>query len=253
MQGWVVAWYAWLSQLTQGPILVIDGWIRALDAPPVTALLFGLIGATSPCQLTTNLGALAFGARQAGATSPLAATLAYTVGKIVVYSVIGGAVILLGSQLQAASIPVIVLARKLLGPLMMLVGLGMLRLIRLRGATGRALSERLRALLPEGGGAGPFLLGVAFSFAFCPTLFWLFFGLTLPLAIRNTGGWSFPALFAVGTTLPLLVIAAALGLGSETAERVAGGMARAQRAARLAAGSVLVLAGLHDTVIYWWL
>jgi cytochrome c biogenesis protein CcdA len=77
--------------------------------------------------------------------------------------------------------------------------------------------------------------------------------LMLPLGIRSTGGWTFPALFAVGTTRPLLVIAAALGLGREAAERGTGGMARAQPAARLAAGSVLVLTGLHDPVIYWWL
>ena len=27
----VVAWYAWLSQLAQGPILVIEGWNNALN------------------------------------------------------------------------------------------------------------------------------------------------------------------------------------------------------------------------------
>jgi hypothetical protein len=45
------------------------------------------------------------------------------------------------------------------------------------------------------GGAGrAYLLGLAF----CPTLFWLFFGLTVPLALRSAGGWSFPGLLAAG-------------------------------------------------------
>jgi hypothetical protein len=49
------------------------------------------------------------------------------------------------------------------------------------------------------GGAGrAYLLGLAFSLAFCPTLFWLFFGLTVPLALRSAGGWSFPGLLAAG-------------------------------------------------------
>src|SRR3970282_323741 len=166
----VIAWYAWLSGITQGPILVIQDWIEGSSVPLVSALLFGLIGATSPCQLTTNLGALAFSASRAGTAPVLGASLAYIAGKVLVYSVVGGLVVVLGLQLQGVSIPVVVVARKLLGPLMLLVGLACCR---------------RRAGKASGGGRGAFLLGVAVSFAFCPTLFWLFFGLTVPLALRS--------------------------------------------------------------------
>ena len=64
-----IAWYSWLSGLTQGPILVIQGWIEGNSVPPVSALLFALIGAAAPRQLTTNLGALAWSASRAG-TAP---------------------------------------------------------------------------------------------------------------------------------------------------------------------------------------
>lgn len=67
MGEWVAAWDGWLSQLTQRPIVTIDSWIGAVDLPVVRVVLFGLIGATSPCQLMTNLSALGFGARQLGA------------------------------------------------------------------------------------------------------------------------------------------------------------------------------------------
>ena len=249
----VVVWYGWLSRLAQGPIGLIDGWIQAVNLPAITVVLFGLIGATSPCQLTTNLSALALGASQPGPAGALKAALAYASGKVAVYSVVGGMAIVLGLQLQATSIPVVIIARKVLGPLMVIVGLGMLGLLPVRGAPARALAEQLRGRLPTGGRGGAFLLGVAFSFAFCPTLFWLFFGLTLPLAVATAGGWSFPGLFALGTTFPLLVVAAAVGVGRGAAERAARGMARIHRAAGCAAGIVFVLAGLHDTLIYWWL
>lgn len=252
MGEWVVAWYGLLSQLAQRPILIIDGWIRAIDLPAVSAVLFGLIGAVSPCQLTTNLSALVFGARQPGAGGAVCATLAYLAGKVAVYSVVGGAVVLLGLQLQAASILVVVAARRLLGPLMVLVGLGMLGVIRLTGMPGQELARRLGEAVPPGGRGGAFLLGVAFSFAFCPTLFWLFFGLTLPLALRSPGGWIFPGLFAIGTGLPLLAVAVILGLGRGAAERVAVGMSRLHRGISIAAGGIFVLAGLHDTFVYWW-
>ena len=63
------------------------------------------------------------------------------------------------------------------------------------------------------GATGAFLLGIAFSLAFCPPLFLLFFGLTIPMALASPFGAFYPATFALGTTLPLLAIAAALAVG----------------------------------------
>jgi len=231
---------------------VIQGWIEGNSVPPASALLFGLIGAAAPCQLTTNLGALAWSASRAGTAPALGASLAYIAGKALVYSVVGGLVVVLGLQLQGASIPVVVVARKLLGPLMLLVGLGLLGLVRLPGGFGLGQSRRLAGRV-SGGGPGAFLLGVAFSFAFCPTLFWLFFGLTVPLALRSPGGWSFPGVFALGTALPLLALAAAVSLGWGAADRLASGVARWHRPVTRVAGAAFIVAGLHDTLIYWWL
>jgi len=251
MHGVIVAWYAWLSHLAQGPIVVIQGWDERFNLPLMSAVLFGLIGATSPCQLTTSLTALAFSARQSGRGGPLGAAAAYVAGKLLVYSLVGGLVIGLGLQLQAASIPVIVVVRKVLGPLMVVVGLGLLGLIRLRGGIGYPRNTRLPARLVDAGLFGAFGLGVIFAFAFCPTLFWLFFGLTLPLALRTAGGWSFPSAFALGTGLPLLAMAAVVSLGVGAAERIAGGMVRLSRSLTPVAGAVFVLAGLHDTLVSW--
>ncbi len=92
---------------------------------------------------------------------------------------------------------------------------------------------------------------MVFSFAFCPTLFWLFFGLTVPLALRSPGGVAFPGLFAVGSSLPLLAMTVIVGAGVATASSLAGGMRRVERVLRVVAGTVLILAGLHDTVVYW--
>ena len=249
----VVAWYAWLSQLAQGPVLVIEGWNDALNVPALSALLFGLIGATSPCQLTTNLGALAFSVSRPGRLGLVRASLLYVLGKVAVYFTVGAIVILLGVQLQAASIPVVVVARKLLGPLMIAIGIALLGVIRLPSAPGGGVSEAVETRLLGGGRGSAFLLGVVFSFAFCPTLFWLFFGLTVPLALRSPGGWAFPGLFAVGTALPLLVVAIGVALGLGTTERLAGGLTRLHGAVRWAAGGLFILGGLHDTIVYWWL
>ncbi len=251
MEGFVVAWYGWLSGLTQGAVFWLQDWADSVRLPVVTAVVFGLIGATAPCQLTTNLGALAYASAQPGGARPVSVALAYVAGKVSVYTLVGGLVVLAGLQFQTASIPVAIVARKALGPLMLAVGLTMLGALRLRVGFGQRVALWLRARLGGRGHRGAYLLGVAFAFAFCPTLFWLFFGLTLPLALRSAGGWAFPGLFAVGSSLPLLGLTAAVALGLGTAGRVAGGIRRVEPIIRVAAGVLLIAAGLHDTLIYW--
>ncbi|MBI4638633.1 MAG: sulfite exporter TauE/SafE family protein [Candidatus Rokubacteria bacterium] len=251
MERLVVAWYAWLSSLTQGGAVALGGWADRIELPPLSAVVFGLIGAASPCQLTTNLSALAYAVARPGGTRPLGLALAYIAGKVTVYSLAGALVVLAGHGLQAASIPVVLVARRALGPLMIVVGLGLLGLWRPRFGAGQRLALRLRERLSGSGPRGAYLLGVAFSFAVCPTLFWLFFGLTVPLALRSPGGWSFPGLFAVGSSLPLLVLVVLAALGAGAADTLAGGMGRIARPLRVGAAVVLLLAGLHDTLVYW--
>jgi cytochrome c biogenesis protein CcdA len=253
MRHLILAWYVWLSTLSQGLVVALGEWTERLDLAPGSALLFGLIAAASPCQLTTNLGALAYAARESSRTATFASALAYAAGKVSVYSAAGILIIVAGLQLQAHSVPVVVAARKVLGPLMVLAGLALLGVMRLRGGFGHRLSLKLRAAVPMRGVGGAFLLGVVFSLAFCPTLFWLFFGLTVPLALRSPGGWSLPGLFALGSTLPLLALSGILALGFGALESTVGKLSRVQRIASVAAGTVFVLAGLHDTIVYWWL
>lgn len=246
-------WYQILSTFNAAASEPLSALADGIGLPLVSALLFGLIGATSPCQLTTNASALAYLARGTDRRGALARrALAYLLGKAVVYTVVGVVVILAGQRLAQSTIPVVVVARKVLGPAMILLGLYLLGLLPLRLSVGQRVSEWLEARA-GGGASGAFLLGTAFSFAFCPTLFLLFFGLTIPLALSSRAGVVYPAVFALGTTLPLLVL---LGLLATGAKAAGGYFAAARRVGvwlQPAAGVVLVLAGLNDTFTYWFL
>ncbi|MBI4571706.1 MAG: sulfite exporter TauE/SafE family protein [candidate division NC10 bacterium] len=117
----MASWYLHLSQLSAwlgGPV---NSLADRVDVPMVSVFLFGLIGAVAPCQLTTNLTAMAFVSRQTdtGAT-PLRLAVAYTAGKAVVYTSVGSLIILLGFRLDSAAMPVVVAARRTLGPLLIL-------------------------------------------------------------------------------------------------------------------------------------
>jgi cytochrome c-type biogenesis protein len=251
MTGLLAQWYVMLSQFSVALTVPVSDLADRVALPLVTVFLFGLVGAVAPCQLTTNLSAIAYVGSRLRETRPWREALAYVVGKVLVYTVLGAAAVAAGRELEAAAIPVAVAARKVLGPLMIVIGLGFLGILRLRGSVGQGASGWLRARLPQAGAWRAFLLGVAFSFTFCPTLFWLFFGLTIPLALRSAGGWSFPGLFAVGTALPLLVFTGLLVIGTDLAQGFVRHVRRSHRLIGWSAGVIFVVAGIHDTLTYW--
>ncbi|HSB78825.1 MAG TPA: sulfite exporter TauE/SafE family protein, partial [Candidatus Methylomirabilis sp.] len=144
-----------------------------------------------------------------------------------------------------------VAARKLLGPLMVLVGLVFLGWLNLRISVGQRLAETFKHRLSARGPWGAFAMGVVFAFAFCPTLFLLFFGLTIPLGLRSSAGLLVPGLFAVGTALPLLLYAGLVAAGAEAVGAYARRLSRGHATARKIAGAIFLLAGINDTVVYW--
>ncbi len=299
----VSTWYSWLSSLNNALVEPINRLSDGLGIPLISAFLFGLLGTTAPCQLSTNFGALAFLTRRANQrTATLRATLAYIVAKTLVYTAIGLLVLVVGRQVGNAIVPYVVWIRKIIGPLMIVLGLIVLGVIRMRFQLGQRLSRQLEqqaesidanevtperelarqqyALAQAPGGAGmvalsantapsatavstattavvapgarsSFLLGIAFGLAFCPTLFILFFGATMSLALRSAQGALFPAAFALGTVMPLALLVGVALVSSGAARRLRKGLRRANRPLRWLAGAVLILVGLHDTIVYW--
>jgi len=246
-------WYLLLSQTSVSLSAPVKAVADSAEIPLVTVFLLGLVGALSPCQLTTNLSAIAYVSRNPQEADPWREALAYTLAKVLVYALAGGAIIFLGLRLERGAIPVVVAARKIIGPLMILIGLELIGLIRLRGSFGAPLARRLQSRLPQRGAIRAFSLGVAFSFTFCPTLFWLFFGLTIPLALGSAGGWTFPGVFALGTAIPLLAFAGLLPSGTETSGRLAERLSRSPGLVTRISGVIFILAGINDTLTYWFI
>ncbi len=246
-------WYVLLSRVSGTVGEPLRQVAARTDFPLANALLLGVLGATAPCQLTTNLSAIAYVSRGREGGRPWQEAVTYTMGKALVYTVVGGVVIGLGLQIQAAAVPVVVAARKLLGPLLIVIGLVFLEFLRLRLTLGQNLAEAFTWRLSARGPWGAFAMGVVFAFAFCPTLFVLFFGLTIPLGLRSSAGLLVPGLFAVGTALPLLLYAGLLATGAEAAGAYARRLSRGHASARKVAGVIFLLAGINDTLIYWFL
>lgn len=250
-------WYTFLTQLgtmIAAPILSItEQW----NIPILTALLLGLAATTSPCQVTTNASAMAFVSRDAtNRKQTLIQMIAFIAGKTLIYTLVGGTAIYLGVQLTTVNgnASFIILIRKTIGPIMILAGLYFLGLLRLRLSFGTRISERLKSKIPQGSPIGSFGFGVAFALAFCPTLVWLFFGLLVPLGIQTTGGFLLPAIFAIGTTVPLIFFVLILIDSSDMIKQKYFKKTKSlnQWLTKIAA-IIFLLAGINDTFTYWFI
>ncbi len=136
---------------------------------------------------------------------------------------------------------------------MLVIGLVFLDVLRFRMSLGQRMTESLRRRLRGRGPWGAFLLGVIFAFAFCPTLFLLFFGLTVPLGLRSRAGLLIPGLFAIGTSVPLLAYGGLVAVGSDLGERYLRRVAWGHAPVRKIAGVIFLLVGINDTLTYWFL
>ena len=247
-------YYFFLTQLLAPIRAPLSDLSYDIQIPFIAAFILGILGAFSPCQLSTNVAAFAFISRDVGETKRVTrSALAYLLGKIVVYSLVGGAVILLGLQLAQVSIPVVVFTRKALGPVLIVLGLLMHGVIKLSLPIFVRLADKLRRSLGERRDPrGSFLLGVAFSFAACPTLFVLFFGTLIPLAVATSiQGLTFPAIFAIGTTLPLLLFVALLAFGAQSMTPIVKKLRAADVWVTRIAAIVFILVGINEIALYW--
>lgn len=258
MSEFIADYYVWLSGLTNWLTVPISNLEHMINIPLVSAFLFGLLGATAPCQLSTNVAAPAYLSRQVETPRHMwGQTTAFIAGKVTVYLLIGSVVVGLGlqfSQLVQTAVPVALIARRALGPLLILMGLLLLGLFSARLSVGGRLSAWLESKARERQGVLPaYLMGAAFSFTFCPTLFWLFFGLTIPLAIASPGGMVFPGVFAVGTAVPVLILATLLASGSVNVRQAVKRFKAADVWLQRVVGIVFILIGLNEIVLYWFI
>jgi cytochrome c-type biogenesis protein len=216
--------------------------------PIVFALLLGIVGALAPCQLTGNISALTlYGNRSVQAKIVWKDVIFFTLGKIAAFSLLGALVWILGREIQDSLISYFPWIRKIMGPLLIVVGLYMLGLIRMKGTINLFKSSKE---YEQETPFGSFMLGFSFSLAFCPTMFILFFVTLMPVVLSNSYGFILPSIFAFGTALPLLIfifIIWYLGGGGVLMKKGRKFGVIIQRIS----GIIMLLLGIMDSITYW--
>jgi cytochrome c biogenesis protein CcdA len=174
--------------------------------PFLSAFLLGLMTAVSPCPLATNITAIGFISKDIKNRRRVFYNgLIYTLGRAVSYTTIG-IIFFLGANRFKLSGALQQWGEKLLGPLLILIGLLMLDVIRFNFPGLGKLTEKLEAK-SKSGFWGVLLLGIVFALAFCPYSGVLYFGMLIPMTISSASGLYLPIIFAIATGIPVIIFA----------------------------------------------
>lgn len=216
--------------------------------PIIFALIIGLVGAMAPCQFTGNLGALTiYGQQTFKGKVPWKQIFLFVLGKVVAFTVLGVAVWVLGKEFQAQATLFFPWLRKLVGPFLVLSGIFLIGIIKVKGTFSMG---RIFTAFSKKENSGSFFMGLSFSLAFCPTMFVLFFITLMPITFSSSYGFVLPIVFALGTSIPVLVIMTIMAFLEIDKHFLRQGR-RIGVIIQKAAGVLLLFLGIFDTLTYW--
>ena len=234
-------------------------WLQSLldnsTAPALVAFVLGLLTAISPCPLATNIAAIGFiGKNIEDRKAIFKRGIYYALGRIVAYTILG--IILISILREGASVFGIQKAvskwgELLIGPVLLIIGLFMLFGDKINfpkmGFKGGEKGERI-----AGKGAwGALLLGVLFAMTFCPASGVFYFGMLIPMSVTASAGWLLPVIFAIATSLPVLVVAWILAFSVEKVGEVYGKIRTVQKWLNKIVGAIFVLVGIYYCIIIY--
>jgi len=213
-----------------------------------TAIWLGLVTAVSPCPLATNLAAVTYIGRQVGEPRKVWwSSIAYGAGRVLAYVALGGliaAAVMSASTISSALQSVMA---KIMGPLLILVGMVLLRLLPMPSSMGVPFAGKAERLH---GSIGAGVLGFLCALAFCPVSAALFFGSLVPLSVEHGRFILYPTVFGLATAFPVVALGAGLALGAHWAGSVLKQLPRIEQISRLITGIVFIMAGLYLTAKY---
>jgi len=229
----------------------LGGITGNLNIPVLSALLLGLVTAISPCPMATNIAAIAYVSRRATERKYAVITgILYTLGRMFSYSILGILIIVAGLEIPGVASFLQDFGERVLGPLLIVVGLIMLNIHRFSFGLGGGKLSAIGEKVAGWGMIGGFVLGVLFALAFCPYSAVLFFGVLIPLALKSTGGVTLPAVFAIGTGLPVLVFGTLISVGVTKVSTWLNAVTRAEKVIRIIVSIIFIGVGIYYVVLW---
>ncbi len=224
----------------------MDSYLLALGS----AAWLGVLTSISPCPLATNIAAISYiGKRLDNPRAVMLSGLMYTVGRMVAYTALGALVV--GSVLSIPEVAMFLQKHmnKALGPLLIVAGVLLLDMIRLR-AYGGGVSEQLALRVQKWGIWGPLALGVLFALSFCPISAALFFGSLIPIAIDHQSSLVMPMVYGIGTALPVVAFAILIAMGARFLGNIFNKVSVFEKWARRVTAVAFIIVGGYYVLVY---
>ena len=226
---------------------IINALIDNYNIPVLTAFLLGMLTSISPCPLATNITAIAYISKEIKtAKHTLLNGIFYTLGRGASYTILATLIYFGLSAFQISRI-FQGWGDKVLGPILITIGLIMFGIIKINFGKGGEKVERIKLWLSQKGFIGSFLLGMLFALAFCPYSGVLFFGALIPLVLKSAEGLLLPPIFAFGTGLPVILFSFIIAFAVQKLGQVFQVMQKIEKVMRYSVAAIFVIAGAYYT------
>ena len=255
---------------------LITDVIRDCQLPAVAAFVLGLLVALHPCSLAANVAAVGFlGNGNVPTRRFFVLCIAYTVGRIACYSLLGIALLALlrgGADLLAIGDVVGRWGERLLAPLLIVIGVCLIgahllhrdKHCHTKGSSrwGECFQDGIDGIIAstppddkhhfysmdDGRTHSWFsimLSGVVTALFFCPESAVVYFGMIIPMSAEaGSGGYLMPVVFAVGTSLPVIALAWCFRYSVTRLDALCSRMHNIQRVACVVVGLLFIAAGV---------
>jgi len=237
-------------------LLQLLGTMGQNPVPVIAAFFLGLMTAISPCPLATNITAIAYISKRIDSSRHTLLTgCIYTLGRMAAYIAVATVIVFFGMNIQAVALGLQRYGELLLGPFLVLCGIYLLDIFHVDQVPGgdwfSGFTSGISTRLADRGYLGAFLLGVIFAMSFCPFSAVLFFAMLIPLAIGAGDPVIIPAVFALATGLPVIIISYLLVRGVGKCSGIIQKIGTVELWIRRGVAAVFIVVGMYYSIIVY--
>ena len=183
----------------------LTGLYAEASGPLISALLLGLLTAIAPCPMTINITAVGFIGRDITQRERIFSNgIFYAIGTIFSYTTLA-LILYFGADQFRVSQFFQNYSEKIIGPLLLIIGLLMIGIIRIDFPMWNRLTKKFEDR-KSFRAWDSFLLGLILALAFCPYSGVLYFGMLIPLIISTSSPWN-SVVFSLSAGLPIVLFA----------------------------------------------
>lgn len=217
------------------------------NMPFIYPFVVGVVMAINPCNMGVDLAGIAYvSLKLDNPRGALYSGTFYTIGRALTYMVFGLLIFAFGSTVSDFSPVLQTYENVILGVSLVLIGIVMLDIMKLKFSLTEGNKSKYSLNLPEKGLIGALAMGAVSSLALCPCTAVVFFGLLIPLSMKaNVVGMSFPIMFGLGTGLPILGFAILMGVSTKIAQTYLNNIMKYEPYARKIFGVGFAIYGLY--------